>query len=60
MVSIINLGHALGMAVAAEGVESKLQFDQLVTLGCDRAQGFYFATAGPTLAIEDRVVRADG
>ena len=48
--SIIDLSHALGMAVVAEGVESQSQLDELVALGCDRAQGFLMATAGPPRA----------
>jgi len=55
--SIVDLSHALGMAVVAEGVETQAQLDQLVTLGCDRAQGFLFAVPGPAEAIEDRVLR---
>jgi diguanylate cyclase (GGDEF)-like protein/PAS domain S-box-containing protein len=55
--SIIDLSHALGMAVVAEGVESQAQLDELMTLGCDRAQGFLMATAGPPGLIEDRVLR---
>ena len=54
--SIIDLSHALGMAVVAEGVETQAQVDRLVTLGCDRAQGFLFAAPGPAQAIEDRVL----
>ena len=57
--SIIDLCHALGMAVVAEGVEMQSQLDHLVALGCDRAQGFLFATAGPPAAIEDRVLRGE-
>ncbi len=55
--SIIDLSHALGMAVVAEGVESQSQLDELMALGCDRAQGFLMATAGPPGLIEDRVLR---
>ena len=55
--SIIDLCHALGMGAVAEGVETQAQLDQLVTLGCDRAQGFLFAAAGPPSVIEDRVRR---
>ncbi|HVF74038.1 MAG TPA: EAL domain-containing protein [Acidimicrobiales bacterium] len=54
--SIIDLSHALGMAVVAEGVETQAQVEQLMTLGCDRAQGFLFAVPGPPQAIEDRVL----
>ena len=54
--SVIDLSHALGMAVVAEGVETRSQADQLLGLGCDRAQGFFFAPAGPADAIERRVL----
>lgn len=53
--SIIDLSPAPGMAVVAEGVETRAQLDRLVTLGCDRAQGFHFAVPGPPQAIEGRV-----
>ena len=55
--SIIDLSHALGMAVVAEGVETEAQLDVLVALGCDRAQGYLFAVPGPPGAIEARVLR---
>ncbi|MEO5678452.1 MAG: EAL domain-containing protein, partial [Acidimicrobiales bacterium] len=38
--SVINLGHALGIRVVAEGVETVEQLQQLGELGCDLAQGF--------------------
>jgi diguanylate cyclase (GGDEF)-like protein len=39
----IDMAHALGMTVAAEGVETELQRERLVELGCDRAQGYLLA-----------------
>ena len=54
--SIVELSHALGMAVVAEGVETQAQLDHLVAIGCDRAQGFLFAPAGPAELIEERVL----
>jgi EAL domain-containing protein (putative c-di-GMP-specific phosphodiesterase class I) len=39
----IDMAHALGMIVAAEGVETEEQRVRLVELGCDRAQGFHLA-----------------
>ncbi|HKR51145.1 MAG TPA: EAL domain-containing protein, partial [Pseudonocardiaceae bacterium] len=38
--AIIDLGHSLGLVVVAEGVEEDATRDQLVTMGCDVAQGF--------------------
>ena len=41
--SIIDLGHNLGLAVVAEGVEDLAVAVQLRDMGCDRAQGFALA-----------------
>ena len=38
-----DLGHHLGMAVVAEGVEDELTWELLKGLGCDAGQGFYFS-----------------
>lgn len=54
--SIIDLSHALGMAVVAEGVETRAQSDLLVDLGCDRAQGFHYGAPGPAAVIAGRVL----
>jgi diguanylate cyclase (GGDEF)-like protein/PAS domain S-box-containing protein len=39
--AIVSLGHALGMRVIAEGVESANALASLRRLGCDEAQGHY-------------------
>jgi diguanylate cyclase (GGDEF)-like protein len=41
--AIITLGHALGMTIIGEGVETLEQATTLARLGCDQVQGFYFA-----------------
>lgn len=41
--SIIQIVHNLDMTVIAEGVETKEQHDILKSLGCDMAQGYYYA-----------------
>jgi diguanylate cyclase (GGDEF)-like protein len=45
--TIIELAHNLGRRVIAEGVETSEQLARLRALGCDQAQGFYFARALP-------------
>jgi EAL domain-containing protein (putative c-di-GMP-specific phosphodiesterase class I) len=45
--AIIQLGHALGLRVVAEGVETNEQRDLLLALGCDEMQGFLFARPMP-------------
>ena len=41
--AIIDLAHALGLIVIAEGVETRQQLDVLTELDCDQALGFYFS-----------------
>jgi EAL domain-containing protein (putative c-di-GMP-specific phosphodiesterase class I) len=41
--ALIELAHQLELDVVAEGVESRETWDELCTLGCDFAQGFYIA-----------------
>jgi diguanylate cyclase (GGDEF)-like protein/PAS domain S-box-containing protein len=45
--SILVLGKALGIDVVAEGVETAEQADLLRRLGCEKAQGYYFARPVP-------------
>ena len=41
--STVELGHNLGLKVVAEGVENERTWDQLKSLGCDSAQGYYMS-----------------
>ncbi len=45
--AIVDLGHALGLQVAAEGVETDIQLAQLRALGCDAAQGYFLGPPVP-------------
>lgn len=45
--AVIGLAHAFGLEAVAEGVETLAQVDRLRALGCDSAQGHYFASAQP-------------
>jgi EAL domain-containing protein (putative c-di-GMP-specific phosphodiesterase class I) len=48
----IELGHALGLVVVAEGIETLATLEILSLLGCDRAQGYF--TGRPVPAEEFR------
>ncbi|MFF0425043.1 putative bifunctional diguanylate cyclase/phosphodiesterase [Streptomyces sp. NPDC004520] len=43
---IVSLAHSLELAVTVEGVETAAQARQLRDLGCDTAQGWYYARPG--------------
>src|SRR5262249_19883868 len=45
--AVIGLAHALDLKVVAEGVETEHQLAELIALGCDEAQGYYFAPPQP-------------
>jgi len=40
--AIVDLAHAHGMQVTAEGVETQRQARRLREIGCDFAQGYHF------------------
>jgi EAL domain-containing protein (putative c-di-GMP-specific phosphodiesterase class I) len=44
---IVEIGHALGLSVVAEGVETREAWALLAAWGCDYAQGFYVADPRP-------------
>ncbi len=51
--TLVELGHALGVTVCAEGVETAAQAARLRRLGCDEGQGWHFAAALPREDIGD-------
>ena len=54
--AMIDLAHALGLYVVAEGVETAEQLATLRDFACDRAQGFLFS---PAICSEDFVSRLE-
>jgi EAL domain-containing protein (putative c-di-GMP-specific phosphodiesterase class I) len=45
--TIISMGHALGLSVTAEGVETAAQFEFLRTHGCSEVQGYLLGKPRP-------------
>ncbi|NER07991.1 MAG: EAL domain-containing protein, partial [Okeania sp. SIO3C4] len=45
--SVVEMAHALGCDVVAEGVETKTDVDMLIRAGCDLAQGFFYGRPVP-------------
>ena len=58
--AVIRLGRDLGMAIAAEGVETEGQFDILKSLGCDEIQGFLIARPMPAEDLARFLTAANG
>lgn len=56
----IELGHALGMRVVAEGVETTDQLEFLRSRGCDIAQGYLFSRPVPLAEFRGNVPRVRG
>ncbi len=50
--SVISMAHMIGMLVVTEGVETEAQRDNLIALGDNYAQGFYFYKPMPVEEFE--------
>ncbi|HYM60325.1 MAG TPA: GGDEF domain-containing protein [Thermoanaerobaculia bacterium] len=50
--STIQLARSLGLTVVAEGIEDRETADTLRGIGCDFAQGNYFAPPGPAAEVD--------
>ncbi|MBA3737134.1 MAG: EAL domain-containing protein [Actinobacteria bacterium] len=55
--ALVELGHTLGLTVVAEGVEQAAQLEYLRSVGCERAQGYYFAKPLNTEDLEKFLAR---
>lgn len=47
--TVIQLGQNLNLKVIAEGVESETQVEQLLALGCEDGQGYYYGRPMPLI-----------
>lgn len=56
---IIRLARALKYSVVAEGVEEKVQKDQLETMGCNCIQGYYYSKPLPEKEFEKLLIKND-
>jgi EAL domain-containing protein (putative c-di-GMP-specific phosphodiesterase class I) len=54
----IDMAHAVGLSVVAEGVETSEQEEYLRGCGCDHAQGYLYARPQPADAITDVLAAA--
>ena len=52
----IDMGHSLGLAVVAEGIESEQSAARLREMACDYAQGFLYAKPMPRAELEKWLV----
>ncbi|NNM81979.1 MAG: EAL domain-containing protein [Burkholderiales bacterium] len=58
--AIIVMAHKLGMKVIAEGVETELQRNLLVSSGCDYAQGYFYSKPVPADEFEKKFMKGPG
>ena len=47
MINIVKIIKSLGKEIVAEGVETEEQARQIIRVGCDNIQGFYYARPMP-------------
>ncbi len=58
--AIVQMAHAIGLKVIAEGVEGEAQLETLRALGCDEYQGYLFSKPLPANELAERFRTAAG
>jgi diguanylate cyclase (GGDEF)-like protein/PAS domain S-box-containing protein len=56
--STIGLSKQLGLAVIAEGIETRATADLLMSMGCEQGQGYFFGRPMPAAAFESQFLSA--
>ncbi|MGY3266079.1 putative bifunctional diguanylate cyclase/phosphodiesterase [Lysobacter sp. HA35] len=56
--AVIDLSHALGLDVVAEGIETAAQHEALEAIGCTFGQGYLFGRPAPVATFDDAHNRA--
>jgi len=56
--AIVSLAHTLGMEVVAEGIETEIQRERLLALGCEYGQGYLFSKPLPGDKVEEFLARS--
>ena len=54
--AIILMAHKLDIKTIAEGVETQLQQDLLMELGCDFVQGYFYSSPVPIEEFEKLII----
>ena len=58
--AVVALSQAIGSTTVVEGVETLPELEQIKSLGCDMAQGFYFSRPLPADAFEELLAASQG
>ena len=58
--AIVSIGHALGMALVAEGVENNVQRTVVGELKCDRLQGYMISRPIPEESVLTYIRTCEG
>jgi EAL domain-containing protein (putative c-di-GMP-specific phosphodiesterase class I) len=51
--AIVTIARTLHMHIVGEGIETVDQYEHLLSVGCDRGQGYFFARPMPTHAVSE-------